>query len=157
MDYAGAGFESTMRTIFFALVVAFLLGTGLAAEHSGDIKALEGVWVPIKAELGGQPMPESVLKTITLRIKEREYEVIVKGEPEPDRGTWSLDSAAKPKAMTVSSLKGPNAGKIFPAIYELRDRKLTVCYDLSGVKRPTAFKSMSGTQLYLVTYSRRPE
>lgn len=100
VDYAGAGFESTMRTIFFGLVVAFLLGTGLAAEHSGDAKALEGVWVPIKAELGGQPMPESVLKTITLRIKEREYEVIVTVRVSlsliVELGRWILQRHLKP-------------------------------------------------------------
>jgi hypothetical protein len=30
-------------------------------------------------------------------------------------------------------------------------------YDLSGAKRPTEFKSLAGTRLYLVTYNRKKE
>jgi len=96
-----------------------------------------------------------VLQTITLKLHKNEYEVSVAGEPEPDLGTWTLDSAAKPKGMKITGIKGPNAGKVFPAIYELKPDVLRVCYDLSGTKRPTEFKTSAGTQLYLVTYNRR--
>ncbi len=61
----------------------------------------------------------------------------------------------KPKGVTVTGRKGPNAGKTFPAIYELKSDTLRICYDLSGAKRPTEFKSDAGTQLFLVTYSRK--
>ena len=30
-----------------------------------------------------------------------------------------------------------------------------ICYDLSGAKRPTEFKTTAGTKLYLVTYNRK--
>ena len=69
-----------------------------------------------------------------------------------DRGTWTLDTAAKPKGMKITGVKGPNAGKTFPAIYELKADTLRVCYDLSGAKRPMQFKTSAGTKLYLVTY-----
>ena len=56
--------------------------------------------------------------------------------------------------MTITGTEGPNHGKTFPAIYEIKGDTLRICYDLSGVKRPTEFKSVPGTRLYLVTYSR---
>ncbi|HUJ71287.1 MAG TPA: TIGR03067 domain-containing protein, partial [Verrucomicrobiae bacterium] len=75
----------------------------------------------------------------------------------PDKGTYTIDSTTKPKSMTVTGTEGPNNGKTFPAIYELKGDQLRICYDLSGAKRPTEFKSIAGTQLYLVTYNRKKE
>jgi uncharacterized protein (TIGR03067 family) len=116
-----------------------------------DGQSLQGVWKPVTAVLGGQPMPLPVLKAITLRITNDLYEVS-EGEPEPDRGKWTLDSASEP---TITSTNGPNRGQTFPAICELEGEKLRVCYDLSGANRPREFKSIKGTQLYLVTYERK--
>jgi uncharacterized protein (TIGR03067 family) len=124
-----------------------------SAADASEAKALDGLWIPIKAELAGQPMADAVLKTITLKIENGRYEVMVGGAL--DAGTVTLESYAHPKAMKISGVKGPNAGKVFPAIYELKSGTLRVCYDLSGAKTPTEFKTSPGTQLYLVTYRRQ--
>ena len=44
--------------------------------------------------------------------------------------------------MTITGTEGPNHGRTFPAIYELKGDTLRICYDLSGAKRPTEFKSI---------------
>jgi uncharacterized protein (TIGR03067 family) len=118
-----------------------------------EFKALQGEWVPVKAELAGQPMSEAVLKTIRLKLTKNEYDVLVAGKP--DKGTWKFDATTNPKSMKITGIKGPNAGKTFPAIYELAADSLRVCYDLSGKKLPTEFKTKIGTKLYLVTYKRK--
>ena len=127
--------------------------TAFAADKPGDHKTLQGTWLPVQAELGGQPMSAAVLKTISLKLAENEYHVLVAGSP--DDGTWSIDPATSPKSMTVVGVKGPNAGKTFPCIYELDADTLRICYDLSGAKRPAEFKTAAGTKLYLVTYRRK--
>ena len=134
------------------LIVAVSL-TALAADKPDDVKALQGSWKPVKAELAGQPMTDDVLKTISLKLDNGKYEVFV-GE-HPERGTYTFDSTTKPRSMTITGTEGPNHGKTFPAIYELEDDTLRICYDLSGAKRPTEFKSVTGTKLYLVTYHRK--
>ena len=126
-----------------------------AAHPPADAKDVQGNWKPAKAELAGQPVTDAVLKSISLRLDNGKYEVFV-GQ-RPDRGTYTLDSATKPKSMTVTGTEGPNQGKAFPAIYELKGDTLRICYDLSGAKRPTEFKSVAGTRLYLVTYNRKKE
>jgi len=123
-----------------------------AADPSDDAKTVQGTWRPAKAVLAGQPLPDTVLQVISLKMDHGRYEVLV-GEA-PDRGTYVLDSTATPKAITVNGTEGPNQGLTFPAIYELDGDTLRICYDLSGVKRPTEFKSIAGTKLYLVTYVR---
>ena len=129
--------------------------TAFAADPPDDAKAVQGSWTPVKAELGGQPMTDAVLKSISLKLENGKYDVSVGGNP--DKGTYTLDSTSKPKSMTVTGTEGPNNGKTFPAIYELKGDTLRICYDLSGAKRPTEFKSIAGTKLYLVTYNRKKD
>ncbi len=100
-------------------------------------------------------MPESVRKSITLKLDDGNYEVFV--GKNPDRGTYTIDPGTKPKSITVTGTGGPNHGKTFPAIYELKGDILRICYNLSGAKRPAEFKSVAGTKLYLVTYTRQKE
>jgi uncharacterized protein (TIGR03067 family) len=142
------------HVLCIGLAVAASL-TALAADPTDDANAVQGSWRPVKAELGGQPMADAVLKTISLKLDHGKYDVLVGDRP--DKGTYTLDSTSNPKGMTITGTEGPNRGKTFPAIYELKGDTLRVCYDLSGAKRPTEFKSVAGTQLYLVTYNRKKE
>src|SRR5436190_1952831 len=109
---------NTMKTILCICLVLTAAPTALAAEESADHrtpddeKALQGDWIPVKAELAGKPMPAAVLKAISLKLVKNEYEVLVAGKP--DKGTWTIDPTAKPKAMKITGVKGPNAGKTFP-------------------------------------------
>jgi uncharacterized protein (TIGR03067 family) len=118
-----------------------------------DQKAIEGTWLPTAAELAGQEFPAEVRKMIKLIMAGDKYTAFV-GE-NPDEGTVALDSSKSPKAMTIKGTKGPNQGKTFLAIYELKDDTLRICYDLSGKAFPAEFKTKPGTQLYLVTYERK--
>ena len=139
------------RVICICLSIAASL-TSFAANLADDTKEVQGSWTPMKADLGGQPVPESVLKSISLKLENGKYEISVGGAP--DKGTYTLDATSKPKGMIITGKEGPNIGKTFPAIYELKGDTLRICYDLSGSKRPTEFKSIAGTRLYLVTYIR---
>ena len=141
----------TFKKLFCAGLLAAVALVGQAAD-SPDAKAVQGVWKPVKAELGGQPMPDEVLKTITLKLHDDRYVVSV-GE-RLDKGTCTIDASTKPKSMTITGTEGPNQGKTFPAIFELEGDTLRICYDLSGKQRPAEFKSVAGTRLYLVTYHR---
>ena len=133
---------------------ASLHGLELLA-YLDDATAIQGTLESVSAELGGQPLPDAVVKMISLKLDNGKYEVLV-GDA-PDNGTYTLDAAATPRGMTVTGTAGPNAGLTFPAIYELKGDTLRICYDLSGAKRPTGFKSVAATKLYLVTYHRKKE
>ena len=94
-------------------LLCFCLAVGaslhaFAADSSDDAKAVQGSWKPAKAELSGHPMPDAVLQVISLKLDHGKYEVSV-GEAS-DKGTYTLDSAATPKAITVTGTDGPNQG-----------------------------------------------
>jgi len=154
-------YGSDMKTIVWMSVVLALSLVALAEpSKDDDAKAVQGTWKPIKAELGGHPMDDAVLKSISLKLDDGKYEAFV--GTEPDRGTYTLDATSKPKGMTVTGTEGPNQGKTFPAIYALTSDEhdgdmLRICYDLSGKERPKEFKSVAGTKLYLVTYRRQKD
>ena len=138
-----------------ALGISLAVGAslnGYGGHPVDDAKAIQGRWRLVQAELSGQPLPDAVISTISLKLENGKYEVVVAGNP--DRGTYAIDPGAKPKRMTVTGTEGPNVGKTFPAIYELKGDSLRICYDLSGEKRPAGFSTSQDTKLVLVTYTR---
>jgi uncharacterized protein (TIGR03067 family) len=87
-----------------------------------------------------------------LIMKGDKYTVQVGGQN--DEGTVERDPSKSPKTMDIKGTEGPNKGKTFLVIYELKGDDLRVCYDLSGKSRPTEFATKPDTQLFLVTYRR---
>ena len=128
------------------------------ADPQTDTYSHDGVWKAIAAVLGGVRLPDEAAKAITLKVANGKYEVSIQGEPESDKGTCKLDTTTNPKRMTIESTAGPNRGKTFLAIYEMKDAvSMRVCYDLSGKEFPKEFKAPKGTSLYLVGYRRQAE
>lgn len=147
-----------MKHLLSLLLVVLLGFTADAAEKSvrdTDYKQ-DGIWKPIAAVLGGVRLPKEAIQGIKVEIAGSNYVVTVEGEKEPDKGTHTLDTTTKPKRMTIKSTSGPNKGKTFLAIYEMKDaNSMRVCYDLSGKDFPKEFKAPKGTELYLVGYRRQ--
>jgi len=141
------------QTLLVLVMVALWLPTSaLSGSGKEDSKMIEGTWLPVEAELGGQKFPDEVLRTMKLTMSDGKYTVKV-GE-QIDRGTIKLDPTTKPKAIDIIGTEGPNNGKTFLAIYELTGDTLRICYDLEGKERPTEFKTVRDTQQFLVSYKR---
>ena len=120
-----------------------------------DAYPRDGVWKPITAVLGGTKLPKPALDAITLKVSGTDYEVVVRGEKQPDRGTHTLDESTNPKRISITSTNGPNRGKTFLGIYEMTEtNSMRVCYDLSGSAFPRTFESTAETGHYLVEYRR---
>ena len=116
------------------------------------VAALDGTWLPVAAELGGQPFPAPVLATMKLVLAGDRYTVFVAGQK--DEGTVVRVPGANPPALDITGVEGPNAGRTIPAICQARGDTLEVCYNLGGPERPTAFATAAGTQQFLVVYRR---
>jgi uncharacterized protein (TIGR03067 family) len=114
-------------------------------------KMIEGTWIPVTAELGGQKLPDEYIKDTKLILSAGRYTYTI------DQGTYKLIPTKEPKelkAMDVTGVEGPNKGKTLLAIYELAGDTLRICYDLDGKLRPDAFMTRAGTQQLLVIYKR---
>ena len=142
-----------MKNLILIAVSLSLAFNALADGSSKDAKKIQGTWLPSEAAVGGKAMGDDFLKSTVLKMTDGKYEVTVAGAP--DKGTYTLDASAKPKRIDITGVEGPNAGKTFPSIYELKGDSLRICYALSGTNRPTEFKSPAGTQYFLVVYHRK--
>jgi uncharacterized protein (TIGR03067 family) len=142
------------------VLAPFLVVLSLASiARSGDDEKVKkaraemnGTWLPSEAELDGEKLPEKLFKSIKLVVKDEKYTVTV-GE-QVDEGTVTLDLESDPTGMEIKGTKGPNEGKTIPAIYELKDDVLKVCYNLEGKDRPKEFKTTAGSKFYMVTYKK---
>jgi uncharacterized protein (TIGR03067 family) len=134
------------------MVLASLPMLTQSGDTRDDRKMMQGMWLPASAVLAGKNWPDKSLQTMSLTLADGTYTVKV-GEG-IDKGTVKLDPTKTPKAMDVTGTEGPNKGKTFLAIYELKGDTLRICYDLGGKARPAAFESPEKAPLFLVTYKR---
>lgn len=129
------------------IALAPTLTRGDAPEEKVD-----GTWIPTKAVIGGQALPDEVLKTIKLELDGEKYTVTLGDRT--DSGTCKWDESADPKTLDIVGSKGPNEGKTILAIYERDGDTMRVCYDLTGKERPRELNSPEGSQRFLVEYER---
>jgi uncharacterized protein (TIGR03067 family) len=115
--------------------------------------ALDGVWKPIKAEMGGRALDMATMREFRLDVKGDAFTVIDRSKREAGR---FLFVGGEPPALDVIGDAGPNKGQRLPAIFRRTTTSLQLCYDLSGNGRPTEFKTRAGTQLFCVLYAAAP-
>jgi uncharacterized protein (TIGR03067 family) len=146
----------SLRVLLTASLIALSFSSTAQSDDDEKVKKarkeMNGTWLPSEAELDGEKMPEKFIKSIKLVIKDEKYTVTV-GE-QVDEGTVTLDLESDPKGMEIKGTKGPNEDKTTPAIFELKDDVLKVCYNLEGKDRPKEFKTTAGSKLFLVTYKK---
>ena len=114
---------------------------------------LNGKWVAVDAELGGNAMPGSVVSSIFLTISNDTYTARVAGVT--DKGTLTFNTDLQPHTIDILGTDGPNKNKTIKAIYRLVSNHLHICYDLSGNDYPEEFVSRTHPQHFLVTYRRQ--
>jgi len=139
------------RRSILCFVAVVSLNSLVVADDKDEWKALAGTWKIEKAIFMGTDSTE-IFKVAVLTIEGTKFTVVFNDQT--DKGTLAIDSAKKPKRMTVKGTEGPNKDKAYEAIYELKDDTLTVCYSLEGTDPPKEFESKEGTMTLLATYKR---
>ena len=116
--------------------------------------AIEGLWLPIRAELDGVEAPAMVIERTELTLRAGKYAVHFADEHH-DRGRYELITVESGHArLTLTGTHGENAGRTLHAIYQLAGNRLRICYGLDGVT-PETFSTRLDSQRYLVTYRRK--
>lgn len=133
------------------LITLASLSAAVRADDKDEWKKLAGKWNIEKAVLMGSDSTE-IFKTAKLTVDEGKYSV--EFGDQVDKGTIKLDTAKKPKQMTIESTDGPNKGKTIMAIYELDGDTCKICYALEGKDAPKGFESKEGTQTLYIVYKR---
>ena len=116
------------------------------------LKKITGKWVPVEAAYNGEPVEKSKIENIVLKIEGNKY-VSRQGEKE-DEGTLSVDESKTPAAMDVLRTKSDGEKQTIPAICEVKDDTMRICYGFGKATRPSEFKTEADTGALLVTYKR---
>src|SRR5215468_10619100 len=69
----------TLTLVAFISANAQTTNSKPAKADAAELEAMQGVWKPVDAVLGGAPLPQRVLDSITLKISGDKYEVTVEG------------------------------------------------------------------------------
>jgi len=124
--------------------------SGDSAKRS-DLQQMQGKWLPVEIIANGKAVEAEVLNAIKVTIHENTYK---SERPNgQDGGTFTVDEAATPRTMTLTS----EDGKEVPAIYEISEGTFKACYAVGNASRPTEFKSIEDSNHILVTYKRKSD
>lgn len=115
---------------------------------------IDGEWLPFQAELAGENPPGLVLARTEVAFRAGRYTVRFDREI-ADQGSFVTGANTPHATLTLTGIKGHNAGRTIPAIYQVRGDRLRICYGLDGTL-PLSFAAGVGTRFYLVTYRRKP-
>ena len=143
-----------MQLTFAALFCGFSLAAASAladdkADLEMEVRRFQGAWTIESSETGGKKLPISELKGLIVTFEGNKH-TVKKGNEVIQAGTQKLGPSRSPKAIDVTMTEGPNKGAVLLGIYEISGDTLKVCFDPEGKKRPTEFRSGSGSQTLVV-------
>ncbi|HMP02517.1 MAG TPA: TIGR03067 domain-containing protein [Gemmatales bacterium] len=142
------------------LCVIGFVGLGSAGLWADDKAALEkevslfqGTWTIESSITGGVEIPTDQLKGLVM-VFESDKHTVKMGDQVIQVGTQKLDPSKSPKTIDVTMTEGPSKGMVMLGIYELDGDTLKVCFDATGKKRPTEFKSEPGSTTFVNVHKR---
>jgi uncharacterized protein (TIGR03067 family) len=150
-----------MRIGLVALLGTLVLtasgGSGARAGDKADIqkelKKFHGTWTFESVEAGGKKESADDFKGMTVTFEDDRF-TVKKGDEVILAGKQKLDPSKSPKTIDVTVAEGLNKGAVMLGIYEISGDTLKVCFDPEGKKRPTEFKSASGSQTFVNVHKR---
>lgn len=134
------------------LVLAVVAGLLVAADKGADkdgAKAIQGTWLIVSVTEDGKPNEKSKDRKVVFEEKK----MIVDTPGGQREGTFTVDP--KKKTLDISPSEGPDKGKTFKGIYELKGGQLKICFSRRpDGARPQEFKSEQGSGQILVVLKR---
>ena len=118
-----------------------------------DRDALQGTWVAVSFESGGERRSEDEVKKITAVVRGDDW--AVRFDTEVIKGTHALDPAKKPKQFDGTITEGAAKGETILGIYELDGDTWKECWADPGRERPTEFKADQAAGHNLVVWKRQ--
>lgn len=131
-----------MRTL---LILAFVCIS--APSVFSQVPSLNGTWVPLRQEFGGNALPGTVFEKQKLIINDTTYTLIAESI---DKGILQF----RENKMDIFGKEGVNTGKHFTAIYKYENDELTICYNLKGDNYPVNFETKSRPLLFLSVFKK---
>ncbi|MCY2946500.1 MAG: TIGR03067 domain-containing protein [Planctomycetota bacterium] len=145
-----------LRIVMGMMVGLLVGGMGLTQETTKKADSPDGSWKLTKGEADGKALTAEQLKGGKLVIKDDKYKLTM-GEMEVIEGTEKLDPSKDPKTIDIVNSNGPDKGKTFLGIYNLKGDRFRVVFSQPGKPRPTKFKTEPDSGQWLHVWTRTKE
>ena len=132
-----------MRNSILLFVIICIISCAGSKNSTGNGHQLNGGWVAVFQEFGGNPLPATAYDNQKLIISDSNFTVIAESV---DKGTVKVSS----NQLDIFGKEGVNKGKHFTAIFKLENNELTICYNLKGTEYPAEFNT-KGKPLYFLS------
>ena len=140
-----------MRRMAVVLVIALMAPSLAGADDKtprADLEALRGTWVVVESEANGKKLAKDELTWRWKFMAEGKAILTDRKMDKESRYTYTIDASKEPRAIDIV-YQGPEPAlkdaKQF-GIYKIEDNKLTICFNLPGVKeRPKRFATQAGS------------
>ena len=148
-----------MRNSLVALTGVFILSFCISAnadekpEMAKELKKFAGEWTFVSVEAAGKKIVAEALNGRTVVFEGTKYSV-KRGDEVEESATLKIDPTKSPKYFDVIVTEGPNKDSKILGIYEFDGDKLKVCFDPTGKKRPTEFKTAEDSSVVLVVHKK---
>ena len=110
-----------------------------------EYQKFSGFWVQTGCNSDGIENPiESYGVFPTVKFINNQFFVTNAAGQTVIEGTFSVNPYAAPKEIDWTDTYGEDAGKTFPAIYEISEEKLAFCVANEDMERPNGFESKAG-------------
>jgi uncharacterized protein (TIGR03067 family) len=136
-----------MRPTSILLLLLTVLVCGGSTNSPDKSRRFNGMWKPVRQEIGGTVLPLTAYEKQKLILKDSTYTVIAEST---DKGIVIYHNGK----MDIYGKEGVNAGKHFTAIYKYEKKQLTVCYNLMGDSYPETFETIGKPAFFLSVFMR---
>ncbi len=143
----------TAAVVVLALTLAPQPAQDAAAKK--DLAALQGSWTLVAMEVEGKAVEADKLRGTTLTIKDNQYTLVTRqGQHKVE---ITLDPAARPRAIDMKFLDGPNKDRVGRGIYEIDGNTFKVCRHLDPQDpRPDGFKTADKIGRFVMVWEKVP-
>jgi uncharacterized protein (TIGR03067 family) len=117
-------------------------------------RLLAGSWVPVAADVSGQPLAIDELRVARLTFDSESYAIVDRIGEIVDAGTWQLGTLGDPRAIDLIGSAGPNAGRRVLAIIAVDGDRLCLGYDMERDLRPSGWRCEPDQLLLSITLVR---
>ena len=131
------------------LLVLLIIGAcvGCASTKTTKTNYLNGVWIPVKQEMGGKELTSAAFATQKLIINDSNYTFSAESV---DKGILKFSD----NKIDIYGKEGINIGKHFTTIYKYENELLTICYNLLGNSYPAVFDTKGKPTLFMSVYKK---
>jgi uncharacterized protein (TIGR03067 family) len=138
-----------------AILLAFVGGPAIAApvEKAKDHEKIQGSWDVVELVINGEPAPDKLRKD--MRFEFKDDAMVMRSSEGKREFRFKLDPSTKPRALDLTAVGGGFAGQSTPAIYQFDGDDLKLCLPSQTTRdRPTEFRSGRGSDLACVVLKR---